>query len=295
MDRPMDTAKPELIGYADRFSAAPGERLRFMVSTDLPRYEATLARLIHGDVNPAGPGFKEEVIPGVLGGTYPGRKQVAQPGSYILVPDSPLHTMVESFTLAAWIFPTTPALGRVQGILTKQDSGPAGYGLVVDARGALALRLGGEGGRQEEVSSGVPLRAGQWYFVAASYNAGDGAVRLVQRLQAPWPLPDASVVVEQTVQPVGSLHNQAPILIAAAASETTPSAGWLPVATTTARSKRPACSRARSSQRRSRRYGVAPRRATWGASSWWPPGTSPATSPRAGCAIPAATAWTAGR
>ncbi len=223
MDRPMDTAKPELIGYADRFSAAPGERLRFMVSTDLPRYEATLVRLIHGDVNPAGPGFKEEVIPGVLGGTYPGRKQVAQPGSYILVPDSPLHTMVESFTLADWIFPTTPALGRVQGILTKQDSGPAGYGLVVDARGALALRLGGEGGRQEEVSSGVPLRAGQWYFVAASYNAGDGAVRLVQRLQAPWPLPDASVVVEQTVQPVGSLHNQAPILIAAAASETTPS------------------------------------------------------------------------
>ena len=65
----------ELIGYTDRFSAAPGETIRFMVSTDLPGYETTLVRLIHGDVNAEGPGFKEEPVDAHINGRRPGRKQ----------------------------------------------------------------------------------------------------------------------------------------------------------------------------------------------------------------------------
>ena len=67
----------ELIGYVDEFSVAPGEQIRFMVSTDLPTYEAAIVRLIHADENPNGPGFKEEVIDAdrknTRGLSYPGK------------------------------------------------------------------------------------------------------------------------------------------------------------------------------------------------------------------------------
>ena len=52
---------PELIGYADKFSVAPGERIRFMVSSDLPRDKATIVRLIHGDNNPDWTGFSKSM------------------------------------------------------------------------------------------------------------------------------------------------------------------------------------------------------------------------------------------
>ena len=48
----------ELIGYTDRLSVAPGEKIRFMVSADLPAYSSALVRLVHGDENASGPGFK---------------------------------------------------------------------------------------------------------------------------------------------------------------------------------------------------------------------------------------------
>ena len=49
----------KLIGYADRFSVAPGETIRFMVSAlEGQAYRAEIVRLIHGDANPDGPGFK---------------------------------------------------------------------------------------------------------------------------------------------------------------------------------------------------------------------------------------------
>ena len=50
-----------LTGYTDRLSAAPGERIAFKVSsTAAGPYRASLARVVHADPNPAGPGVKIE-------------------------------------------------------------------------------------------------------------------------------------------------------------------------------------------------------------------------------------------
>lgn len=44
-----------LIGYVDRFSARPGERIAVKVSSQLGEpYQADLVRIVHGDPNPAG-------------------------------------------------------------------------------------------------------------------------------------------------------------------------------------------------------------------------------------------------
>ena len=79
-----------LLGYADRFSVGPGERIRFMVSCGAERFDARLVRLIHGDTNPAGPGYREEAVPSAADGTYPGYRQVIAAGSYARIPGGPV-------------------------------------------------------------------------------------------------------------------------------------------------------------------------------------------------------------
>ena len=79
----------DIVGYSDRLSVMPGDVIRFMVSTAAPTYEVAIVRLIHGDTNPTGPGFKEEVLRTPVDGTYPGREQPYRAGSHVLVPDSP--------------------------------------------------------------------------------------------------------------------------------------------------------------------------------------------------------------
>ena len=63
----------DIVGYADRFSVRAGDTIQFMVSCKLPSYQADVVRLIHGDLNPEGPGFKERLVQNV--GTFSGQFQ----------------------------------------------------------------------------------------------------------------------------------------------------------------------------------------------------------------------------
>ena len=97
-----------LVGYTDRLSAAPGDTVRFMVSSEHPRYRADLVRLIHGDESPAGPGYREREVPSAIDGEYPGSSKPINSGSYVHVPSHPELEALASFTVTAWVFPTTP-------------------------------------------------------------------------------------------------------------------------------------------------------------------------------------------
>ena len=107
-----------ITGYSDKYTAFPGEEIKFYVNAEKnENYEVQIVRLIHGDTNPEGPGYKDEEIGAECNKTYQGRNQRIHGGSYLIVPqDDRLNT--SSFTLQAYIFPTTPDKGR-QGILTK--------------------------------------------------------------------------------------------------------------------------------------------------------------------------------
>ncbi|HCU91006.1 MAG TPA: N,N-dimethylformamidase [Gammaproteobacteria bacterium] len=175
-----------ITGYSNRFSARPTESISFHINAEKGEsFEAEIVRLIHGDTNPAGPGYKEEVIPSDVSGAYQGIHQPLLSGSYIIIPhDDALN--VKSFSLCAYIFPTTPQVDTegvevgIQGLLTKWDeSKQSGYGLFINADGELALRLG-SGSTIEEFSSGKPLMRKVWYKVTASFDAETKAVRLSQ-------------------------------------------------------------------------------------------------------------------
>ena len=125
-------------GYADRLSVAPGETIEFKVSCDEPgSYRADLVRLIHGDTNPAGPGFKEEEIASAISGTYPGRHQPIASGSHVIVDDEDgALALLGPFTLHAFVFPTTPGKDGQQILGRRSAESGAGYAL--DDRGRTA-------------------------------------------------------------------------------------------------------------------------------------------------------------
>ena len=206
----------DIVGYADRYSVRAGDTIRFMVSSKLPSYQADIVRLIHGDVNPEGPGFKEEPVQAV--GTIEGRFQELVPGSYAAVPDSPLLRHKGSFTLLAWMSSTTPSKFS-QGILTKwSDFGGTGYGMMLDGERGLTLCVGGADGRVERISTGVPVRAPAlhspaWYFVAASYDSSTGKVTLYQQPRTIWPMDETAAVVEREIGQLEVAENGVPLVM----------------------------------------------------------------------------------
>ena len=237
-----------VVGYADRLSVQPGETIQFMVSCRLPRYRADLVRLIHGDVNPRGPGLKEEVLDAPLNQEYAGEYQALPSGSYVTVPDHPALRQTGSFTLQAWVAPTTPTAAArgdsfatsrdtgAQGIVTKwSGSEELGYGLVIDEDGSLTLWLGEEGEQIQQVRSGkslggsvpaalyeqIGITASQmgvttrWYFVAATFEAATGQVTLYQEPFPAWPADPTHAVVEEATSLKSIGQNSAPLLIGA--------------------------------------------------------------------------------
>ncbi len=234
----------DVVGYADRLSVQQGETIRFMVSSKHPTYRVDIVRLIQGDINPTGPGFKEELVSAAVNKSYPGQSQELPNGSYVTVPDNPLLAQTGSFTLQAWIAPTKPTLTTpagsfdvmrptiAQGLLTKWSATESkGYGLVIDESGNLALWLGDPQGQTEIVSSGKPFRpwrpavrwargaqnvdTNTWYFVAATFDATTGRVVLYQEPLTDWPLDDSNVVAEHTVQTKTLGTTNAPFLMGA--------------------------------------------------------------------------------
>lgn len=205
----------KVVGYADRWSVQQGQVIKFMVSCELPQYSADIVRLIHGDTNPKGPGFKEKLVDTKVSGQYPGLRQEIRKGSYVEVPRSARLDELRSFTIQAWVWPTTPTKG-VQGLVTRWvASSRSGYGLVIDDAGDLALWLGTTDGVVEKVRTGKAMRDHEWYFVAASYDAADGKVVLVQRPMSRQPIDGSRVELEKSIMVKPGASSSGPLLIGA--------------------------------------------------------------------------------
>jgi N,N-dimethylformamidase len=198
-----------LVGYADPLTARPGETVRFYVNCQgVERYRADLVRLIHGDVAPAGPGFKERVITSSsVNGEYSGRVQITEAGSYALIDDpSGLLNPFNGLTLQAMIWPTTPELGRPQSIISKwNQSQQTGYALVVDGDGCPAFWIGEGEGRIQRFTTGRKLWNRVWYLLAVAMDRAAKTVTLVQqpiiglansRIAIPFRVDDTTAVVK---------------------------------------------------------------------------------------------------
>jgi N,N-dimethylformamidase beta subunit-like protein len=202
-----------VVGYADRLSVAPGEAIRFMIGVaGEARYRADIVKLTSGDWHPEGAGFKEEHIATTVSREYQGREQEIHAGSFAIVADDPSFA-VDSFSLQAMIWPTTPLKGR-QTILAKWSVAKnCGFALAIGDGGALTLTIG-DGVRTVELSSPRALREREWYFVGASFDAATRRARLFQEPLAPCLPHDGGISIDKIVEAGAAARNGAPVTIA---------------------------------------------------------------------------------
>tara|TARA_B100001059_G_scaffold67466_1_gene64252 strand:- start:7455 stop:9812 length:2358 start_codon:yes stop_codon:yes gene_type:complete len=214
----------KITGYSDKYSAHPGEEIKFYINAEHnDKYEAQIVRLIHGDTNPDGPGYKEEEIDANCNGTYQGKIQKIHGGSYIVVPQHE-NLNVDSFTLQAYIFPTTPDKGR-QGIITKwNEKDKKGFGLFVDEDGCLSVEIG-DGSQVTKISTDKKLLRKVWYLVAVTFDAKTKRITLYQEPRVTstngglgmailHPYDETTAIIE-TTSSIMPAQNDSPILIAA--------------------------------------------------------------------------------
>ena len=144
---------------------------------------------------------------------YPGRRQPINAGSYVRVPASPALQALSSFTLEALIWPTTPGRGT-QTLLGRWDEArQAGYALIIDEAGAVALRLGD--GSSEIFSTAAPLDARAWYLVSASYDAQTKGVRVTQQPLRQRARDQSAATLATTARVVPKASTATPFLMAA--------------------------------------------------------------------------------
>lgn len=110
----------KITGYSDRLYGRPGDTIEFKVNCEAAsEYDVEIVRMICGDTNPKGPGIKEAVIDTAVNGRHKGRPQYIQSGSFVEVASNSQLETLHSFSIDAFIWPTTPEKGE-QGLITTK-------------------------------------------------------------------------------------------------------------------------------------------------------------------------------
>ena len=170
-----------LTAYSDRLSVRPRETLTVYVNCEgTNHYKAETLRLICGDENPEGPGYKAVPVEMGVSTSRLGRHQKIYAGSYIIIESNRLIDQIDSFSVQVWIFPTTPERGK-QGLITKWcHNRRTGFALFVDESGCVGFKVGHGGEAICEVSTKTPLSPHIWHFVWGTYSSKTGTITVCQ-------------------------------------------------------------------------------------------------------------------
>ena len=181
-----------LVGYVDRFSARPGERIAVKVaSTHQGPFHADLVRIISADPNPAGPGMKLEDVACPFAGEYPSVAQRVQLGSCGIVDLPAPFTLPEDCTIVVRVQPRLLD-GRAQTVL---DLG--GLALLAAPGGAELVAA------DEVCAVRAPMLEGRWYELRLVFQRGAVVLRQTA-LQQSWGVQDSGEA-SGTLRPV-ALH-----------------------------------------------------------------------------------------
>ena len=166
-----------ITGYVDRWSARPGDPISFMVSVKGGgRFSARIARVICGDPNPKGPGYREEPVAWDLEGAHDGIEQSIAKGSWVDVPSVELGPGTAPIVFAATVWPTLRAAGA-QAVLSWSGGGTT-LTLGVGDRGAFG-RLTSEQGTFT-VEAAVPLTERAWHDIGCRFDPASGRLEVGQ-------------------------------------------------------------------------------------------------------------------
>src|SRR5262249_30454527 len=133
-------------------------------------YRAELRRIIQGDRNPQGPGYRDEPIPIDLGEERKARRQDLTPGSYVQIRDrGDVLASLQSFTIAVPIWATRLGTNErsiicLPGLCTE---------LFIDEAGIPSVHLG-----SARLTLTTPLVLKRWALLVATFDSSTGKLRL---------------------------------------------------------------------------------------------------------------------
>lgn len=160
----------QVIGYVDRLSARPGEEIACHVS--LPHdgeVELDVVRLIHGDENPAGPGFKVHPVAGIARQVVAATPQSTPIGS-CMVAEGVWGDAPGRLTMDSLLWPTMPTHRRRQGLISLRGADGDVLALALSADGRIEL-ISGAGSQLVSVcATETALTARTWYRVQATID-----------------------------------------------------------------------------------------------------------------------------
>ena len=206
-----------IVGYCDPLSAAPGDTVRFMISSLAAEpFDAQLVRIVCGDISPDGAGFQEVEVSHPINGRYQGEAQPIVSGSYAVVEPHPFLRSLDSVAVGVSAWPTRPSTGRRQTLLSTWDQG-SGFALALDGDGhAVAEFGGGHGQRPSVLRTERPLAARRWTHLDVTYDAASRRGVLVA---TPHPLSPAERLTMSPSEASGvfdaSVSSGGPLLFAA--------------------------------------------------------------------------------
>jgi N,N-dimethylformamidase len=199
-----------LTGYTDRLSAAAGERVAFKISSRAAGpYRASLARVVHADPNPAGPGVKLEDLAGRFSVERPSRVQPIALGSYARVDAAAALRLGGPLTVAALVWPTL-ARGEQCVVSRWDEAARAGWALFVGPEGVTA-RVGVAGSAPLVLATGRPLALRRWHRVWLVVDLDSTTLRVGHALTAGGARHETSAALP----PGARLDTAAPLLIGA--------------------------------------------------------------------------------
>lgn len=200
----MGETKMQIVGYASTWTARPGDAIGLHVSCKSQNYNVSLVRLLHGDTNPAGPGFRANSIACSIEGRLPGSWHDVASGSYAIVEDAGPLLNEPVTTIAAWIFPTLPG-SKKQVVLSR---GEDGFCLAIDTDGRPVAQVG-----STVLHSSDPLIANQWYNLIVRIDRRTSVVELSVHPRDTWPSKVRSSTARKSANDIGAFSG--PLVIAA--------------------------------------------------------------------------------
>jgi N,N-dimethylformamidase len=167
-----------IAGYTDRLSAAPGERIAFKVSSAAPGpYRASLARVIHGDPNPAGPGVKMQDLAHRFSIERASRVQPIALGSYARVAAAAALRLTGPLTVSALVCPTLASTAE-QCVVSRWDEAMGGGWALSIGPAGVSARIGVAGSAPLVLTTGKSLALRQWHRVWLVVDPAERVLRV---------------------------------------------------------------------------------------------------------------------
>ncbi len=171
----MKKFSKKIVGYSDQISVQPLENINFMVSCE-PKIKiiySKIVKLIHGDCNPDGPGYKDEEVKIYGKKKHKAIHQKINSGSCILIPLIKKTKLNKDFSFITFIYPTLNKNNK-QSIIASNYLNKESFNLFINNKFSLQLNINKK--NVLKLKSNFKLK--HWYLVGFKYSALNHEIKL---------------------------------------------------------------------------------------------------------------------